>query len=157
MIKIDLGDLEKEILNLSTFIESKNSFSITVMGKELIIDSGKEVPSARNVKELVKQFLHHKVLSESYRVIEENEVVRITKRKQESKLKTRKKGKKPSSYDTLPYFFPNRPLVIDFRRLKFMFRIAFLGPLLISRIVSGMKLLTVLFRDCWTLKFWFAK
>ena len=121
LIKIDLGDLEKEVLYLSTFIESKNSFSVTVMGKELIIDSGKEVPSARKVKELVKQFLHHKGLSESYRVIEENEVVRITKRKQEGKLKTRKKGNKPSSYDTLPYFFPNRPLVIDLSRLKFMF------------------------------------
>jgi adenylate kinase family enzyme len=105
-----MGDLESEIRNLSTYIESRIPVSITIKGKALVIDSGKEKPSARNVKALVKRFLHHKGLTESYKVSEEKEVVRITKRKQRNKRKTEKTGTKASSYDTLPFFFPNRPL-----------------------------------------------
>jgi hypothetical protein len=56
----------------------------------------------------VKQFLHHKGLSETYRVTEEHGVVRITKRKHKER-KAKEKNTPPSPYDTLPYFFPAHP------------------------------------------------
>jgi len=75
----------------------------------LVIDSEEEKLSSRDIKAFVKRFLHHRGLSEAYRVIEENEIVRITKRKNREEQRAKKKVTEPSSYDTLPYFFPNRP------------------------------------------------
>lgn len=75
----------------------------------MVIDSEEEKLSSRDIKAFVKRFLHHRGLSEAYRVIEENEIVRITKRKNREEQRAKKKVTEPSSYDTLPYFFPNRP------------------------------------------------
>ena len=109
LISIDTGELGSERNSLSDFLKSKIQASITAKGKVLILDSGEETLSSRNIKTLVKRFLHHKGLSEVYRVTEEKGLVKITKRKDEKKRRSEKKGTTPSSYDTLPYFFPNRP------------------------------------------------
>jgi len=109
LITIDVSELENEGSHLSDFLESKIRASITFEGRVLVIDSEEEKLSSRDVKSFVKRFLHHRGLLEAYRVIEENEVVRITKRKHKEEQRAKKKGTEPSSYDTLPYFFPNRP------------------------------------------------
>jgi len=76
----------------------------------LVVDPMEKTISPREVKTYVKRFLHRKGLSETYRVTEEHGVVRITKRKHKVKRKVEKKGMMPpSSYDTLPYYFPSHP------------------------------------------------
>ena len=109
MITIDVSELESEGSHLSDFLKSRIRVSITFEGSVLVIDSGEEKLSSRDVKAFVKRFLHHRGLSEAYRVVEENEVIRITKRKHKEEQRAKKKETEPLSYDTLPYFFPNRP------------------------------------------------
>lgn len=107
MLTIDMSDLEKEIHDLSAFIESKTQVSISARGKTLVVDSAKETLSPRDAKTFVKQFLHDKGLSESFRVTEEHGVVRISRRKHLNKRKAQKRGTGPSPYSTMPYFFPH--------------------------------------------------
>jgi hypothetical protein len=108
LITIDIGELKSERDDLSEFLKSKLRASIITKENILVINSEK-VFSSKDAKTFVKRFLHHKGLSKNYRVIEEKELVRITERKNVGKRKAEKKGTEPSSYDTLPYFFPNRP------------------------------------------------
>jgi len=105
---IDMSELKNERDGLSEFLRSKFQASVITKDKMLVITS-EEALSTKDVKEYVKRFLHHRGLSEIYRVIEENDVIRITERKKVGKRKPEKKGIEPSSYDTLPYFFPKRP------------------------------------------------
>ena len=109
MITIDVSELESEGSHLSDFLKSRIRASITFEDSVLVVDSEEEKLSSRDIKAFVKRFLHHRGLSEAYRVIEENEIVRITKRKNREEQRAKKKVTEPSSYDTLPYFFPNRP------------------------------------------------
>jgi len=109
LITIDVSELESEGSHLSDFLKSRIRASITFEDSVLVVDSEEEKLSSRDIKAFVKRFLHHRGLSEAYRVIEENEIVRITKRKNREEQRAKKKVTEPSSYDTLPYFFPNRP------------------------------------------------
>jgi len=104
-----MSELENERGNLSTFLKSKIRVPITVEGKRLVVGSREERLLPRDVKTHVKQFLYHRGLSETYRVIEEHEVVRITKRKHKGERRVEKKGTPPSPYDTMPYYFPIHP------------------------------------------------
>ena len=105
---IDMGELKSERDGLSEFLKSKFQASIIAEDKMLVITS-EETLSTKNMKEYIKRFLHYKGLTEIYRVIEEKEVIKITKHKKVRKQKPEKKGIEPTSYDMLPYFFPNRP------------------------------------------------
>ena len=109
MITVDTSELERERNSLSDFLKSKIKVSITAKGKVLVLDSGEETLSSISIKTLVKRFLHHKGLSEVYRVTEEKRVVKISKRKYRKERSSEKKGTPPSPYDTIPYFFPDRP------------------------------------------------
>jgi hypothetical protein len=103
-----LGELENEHQSLSAFLESKIQGSITVKKKVLILDSKEKTVPPREVKILVKRFLYHKGLSKTYRVTEEHEAIKITKREHKER-KDKEKHTPPSPYDTLPYFFPVHP------------------------------------------------
>jgi hypothetical protein len=103
-----MGELEHEHQSLSAFLESKIQVSITVKKAVLILDSKEKKVLPKEVKMLVKRFLHREGLYETYRVTEENEVVRIIKREHKVR-KAKEKGTPPSPYDTLPYFFPAHP------------------------------------------------
>lgn len=109
MIIIDFSEIKNEKGNLSDFLKSKIQVSIAVNGDSLVLDAGEEKLPKRSVKILLKKFLHQRGLEEAYRVIQEKEVARIVKRKHRGKQNTGKKGTPPSPYDTLPYYFPNRP------------------------------------------------
>lgn len=109
MITIDLSQIKNEKGSLSDFLKSKIQVIITVKGDSLVLDTGEDKLPIKSVKMLLKKFLHQKGLEETYRVIEEKEVARIVKQKHREKQNIRKKGTPPSPYDTLPYFFPNRP------------------------------------------------
>ena len=109
MIAIDLSEIKEERDYLTDFLKSKIRGSVAVRGESLVLDAGEEKLLVKNVKTFVKRFLHQRGLSEAYRVIEEGDVIRVTKRKHREERRVKEKGTEPSSYDTLPYFFPNRP------------------------------------------------
>ncbi|MDQ1280499.1 MAG: hypothetical protein QG670_1762 [Thermoproteota archaeon] len=113
LITIDISELENGRNGLSDFLRSRIHASITIKGKTLFLDLSEEKLSPRDVKTLVKSFLHREGLSEIYKVNEEKEVVKIFKRGNggERERRPKTKGTPPSSYDTLPYFFPNRPQI----------------------------------------------
>ncbi len=104
-----MSEIKDERVNLFEFLKSKTKASITAKSKELIMEFGEGELSGRNLKTTVKRFLHQRGLSEAYRVTEESNIIRISKRKHMEPRKVENKGREPSPYDTLPYFFPNRP------------------------------------------------
>ncbi len=104
-----MSEMKEERDYLSDFLESRIRVSIAVKGESLVLDVGEEKLLTKSVKAFVKRFLHQRGLSEAYRVIEEGEVIRVAKRKHKKERRVRDKGTEPSSYDTLPYYFPNRP------------------------------------------------
>jgi len=110
LISIDMSDLDHEIENLSAFIELKTVAAGTRKGKTLVVVSeGDSGPSMRDLRTLIKRFLHQKGLSESYRVTEEKGVIHVTRRKERDRKKTDyRSGTKPSPSSTMPYFFPKR-------------------------------------------------
>ena len=103
-----MGELKKEAENLRVFLQSEISAQITAKGKILSIDSSKGSVSPRNVKTVVKQFLHKIGWSETYRVTEEHALISIRKREKEKQTKNSRTGEKPSATHRLPYFFPSR-------------------------------------------------
>ena len=110
MISIDMSDLDHEIENLSAFIELKTVAAGTRKGKTLVVVAEDDsAPSMRDLRTLIKRFLHQKGLSESYRVTEEKGVIHVTRRKERDRKKTDyRSGTKPSPSSTMPYFFPKR-------------------------------------------------
>jgi hypothetical protein len=108
MTVIELREINNETRPLSNFLKSAIQVSVAVKGNALVLDTGQEKLSTRSVKTLVKKFLHQQGLEDTYRVIKEKEILRIVKRKHGEKPHPRKKGTPPSSYNTLPYLFPNR-------------------------------------------------
>ena len=109
MITIDASELGSRRSDLADFLKSKTRAQVTSKGGSLILDLGEETASPRGVKMLVKRFLHQRGLSESYRVLEERRVVRITKLRSKEKPSTKNRGTGASSYNTVPFFFPNPP------------------------------------------------
>jgi hypothetical protein len=104
-----MSEIKEERNYLTDFLKTRIQVSIAVKGESLVLDAEEEKLLTKNVKVFVKRFLHQRGLSEAYRVIEEREVIRVAKRKHREERRVRDKGTEPSSYDTLPYYFPNRP------------------------------------------------
>jgi len=108
LITIDISELRSESSGLQTFLKEKVNVSITVEDSLLILDSKGKI-SLRDIKAFVKRFLHHKGLSETYRVTVKHGTIKISKHKHKESKGTDRKGTPPSSYDTLPYYFPAHP------------------------------------------------
>lgn len=114
IITIDLNQVRNEKNNLSDFLKSKIQVIITINGDSLILDTGDEEPSIKSIKELLRKFLRQRCLEEKYGIIEEKKTYKIIERKdtKNAKLKDNEKrdskrgGKPPSVYHTLPYLFP---------------------------------------------------
>lgn len=105
MISIDLSGLENERNDLLKFLESKTKSSITIKGRLLLFEPGEKTLSPGEIKTLVKRFLHHKGLSDSFRVTEEKGAIKISKLKERKEEKREPKSSPPSPSETLPYFF----------------------------------------------------
>jgi hypothetical protein len=101
--------MKQETDDLSTFLPSRLQVILTVRGDVFVLDTGDEKLPLQRVKMLLKKFLHQQNLEAMYKVMGEQEAARIVKQKRGQKQKVGKKGTAPSPYDTLPYFFPNRP------------------------------------------------
>ena len=104
-VTIDMREPDSERRNLSAFLQSRIQAQISIEDKKLVVDSGKEALSPRDIKTFVKRFLHSKGLSETYRVTEEHSVVRVTKREHELDKKVKKRTP-PNPHQTMPYYFP---------------------------------------------------
>ena len=109
LVTVDLGELDNEYSRLYAFLKSKIQGPITKKGELPIVVSMEKTVSPRDVKTYVKRFLHREGLSETYRVTEEQGIVRIIKRKRRGGRKTERREIPPSPYDTLPYYFPAHP------------------------------------------------
>ena len=109
MITIDLSQIKNEKGNLSDFLRSKIQVIITVNGDSLVLDTGKEEPSIKSVKILLKKFLRQRGLEDRYGVVEKKETYRFIEKNVEQKhlekQNSKKKGTSPSVYNTLPYLF----------------------------------------------------
>ena len=109
MITINVKDLKEESRSLSEYLRSEIPGQMDAKGGNLLLEPKEKVTSTKAVKMLVKRFLHRKGLSEVYRVTEERNVIRITKRKNRQNRSAERKGVGPSSYQTVPFYFPNPP------------------------------------------------
>jgi hypothetical protein len=104
-VTVDLRELESERSNLSTFLRSKIQGEITIDGMRVVVDTGEERLSPREVKTSVKRFLHSRGFSTTYRVTVEQGLVRVSRRRQEKDRKV-KKGTPPPPHQTMPFYFP---------------------------------------------------
>ena len=109
MITIDVSEMKDERDRLAEFLRTKLSAPVEVKGKTLILKPVSPVSTAGDLKTLVKRFLHQRGLSESCRVTLEGDVLRVSRRKHSEGRRSEPKGTGPSSYSTVPYYFPNPP------------------------------------------------
>ncbi len=109
MLVIDLNQVRDEQGAILDFLRSRTQATVTAKGNSLVLEADEGELSARDVKMLLKKFLHQRGLDGAYRVVGEREVVRIV-RQREKRRPRAKSGVPPSPYDTMPYFFPNRTI-----------------------------------------------
>ena len=107
MIEIDMEELKIERDNIRVFLESRNK-KVVSKGNSLFLKDELTL-SSKEVKMLVKKFLNSRGLSSSYKVAKAGETIRVTKCKYKKSSRIKKEGRQPSPYDTMPYYFPNRP------------------------------------------------
>jgi len=109
MITIDVSEMKDERDRLAIFLKSEHNLQVEAKGKSLVIQSGARALTSGDMKALVKRFLHRNGMSEDYRVTVEGELLRVTKRKHGEGRRREPEGTGPSSYSTVPYYFPNPP------------------------------------------------
>jgi hypothetical protein len=88
-LKVDLGELQDEKENLSTFLRSSLKVDVTSTDNKLSVESKGSSPE--ELKRLVSKFVYHHHLNNTYWVALEGEVVKIKKFKD---VKEHKKHKK---------------------------------------------------------------
>jgi hypothetical protein len=93
-LQVDLGDLENEIDNLSSFLKSNLNVDFVSGKGNLFSDSEKVAP--QELQKIVTKFLHRRNLSSSHWASLEGSIVKINKFKIEKK-KPEKQHKKNSS------------------------------------------------------------
>ena len=102
---VDVRLLKNEREKLFSYIESKIGSLIIKKDNELEI---REI-STKNVKELVKSFLYHNGLSDSYKVISEgSKLIIIEYHKKRRRMEKKTYGTTP--FETLPYYYPENPI-----------------------------------------------
>lgn len=95
-LKVDLGELEDEKENLSSFLRSKLKVDVTSSGNKVLVDS--ENLSPQELKRLVNKFVYRQNLMNKYWVALESDVVKINKFKRaEKKEKRKREGIPPST------------------------------------------------------------
>jgi hypothetical protein len=109
MITVDASEIKEEINSISDFLKLRTAMSIDIKGGKLLLHLEDKTVSGRDVKTYVKRFLHRRGLSKIYRVTEDKDTLRISKRKDARRHQTERRGTGPSSYQTVPYYFPNHP------------------------------------------------
>jgi hypothetical protein len=93
---VDLGELENETENLSSFLRSKLKVDATSGNNKVLVDS--ENLSSKELKRMVNKFVYRRNLNNKYWVALESGVVKINKfKRSEKKEKRKKKGTPPST------------------------------------------------------------
>ena len=96
-LKVDLGELHDERDNLSSFLSSSLKTDVTLNGNKVLVDS--QDLSSQELKRMVRKFVYHRNLNNTYWVALESDVVRIHRFKSNTKKpKKRKKGEAPSMF-----------------------------------------------------------
>lgn len=109
MTTIDVSEIKDERDRLAGFLRMELSTTVEAKGKALMLQPASRASNAGALKTLVKRFLHRRGMSEDYRVTVEGDVLRISKRRHGEGRRSEPKGTGASSYNTVPYYFPNPP------------------------------------------------
>ncbi|MFA5572679.1 MAG: 60S ribosomal protein L22 [Candidatus Bathyarchaeia archaeon] len=81
-MKVNASELKGDLFNkLSDFLKDKTGGEISTEGKTVIVKGEGEALSKKYVRITVKKFLHKQELSETYRVIGDEEALKIKERK----------------------------------------------------------------------------
>ncbi len=94
-LKVDLGELNDEVEELSSFLDSKLDTKLVLVGNKLLVDSDSLSPN--ELKRLVNKFVYHKNLNHNYWVELEGYVVKLRKFKHSNKKEKQKEGTTPST------------------------------------------------------------
>lgn len=97
-LKVDLGELNEEMENLSSFLHSHLNVYVTSKSNELVVDS--EKISSHELKRTVRKFVYHRHLNNTYWVDLKAGVVKINKFKDNKKHKKSKKEGTPPAIIT---------------------------------------------------------
>jgi len=103
LITVDMSELKGEIESVASLLRSHQA-SVEVKGSRLTVDGN----STKEVKRILKRFLHHEGFSE-YRVVSiRPQVVKVSRRKVSMKHGAGKRRREtpPSPKQTMPYLFP---------------------------------------------------
>ncbi len=81
-MKVNASELKGDLFNkLSDFLKDKTGGEVSTEGKTVIVKGEGEALSKKYVRITVKKFLHKQELSETYRVIGDEEALKIKERK----------------------------------------------------------------------------
>ena len=94
-LKVDLGELNNEVEELSSFLDSKLDAKLVLRGDKLLVYSDSLSPN--ELKKLVNKFVYHKNLNHNYWVELEGYVVKLRKFKHSNKKEKQKEGINPST------------------------------------------------------------
>ena len=81
-MKVNASELKGDLFNkLSDFLKDKTGGEVSTEGKTVIVKGEGEALSTKYVRITVKKLLHEQELSETYRVIGDEEALKIKERK----------------------------------------------------------------------------
>jgi len=81
-MKVNASELKSDLINkLSDFLKEKTSGDVSTDGKTVIIKGEGPAISKKYIRITVKKFLHKQELSDSFKVIGEEEALKIKERK----------------------------------------------------------------------------
>lgn len=81
-MKVNASELKGDLINkLSDFLKEKTSGDVSTDGKTVIIKGEGPAISKKYIRITVKKFLHKQELSDSFKVIGEEEALKIKERK----------------------------------------------------------------------------
>lgn len=94
-LKVDLGELNNEVEDLSSFLDSKLDAKLVLVGDKLLVYSDSLSPN--ELKRLVNKFVYHKNLNHNYWVELEGYAVKLRKFKHSTKKEKQKERITPST------------------------------------------------------------
>lgn len=93
ILQVDLGDLEDQKENLSTFLKSNLKVTVTVKQNKLIINPDTIAP--KELQRIVTKFIYHRNLNGAHWVSTDGSTVKINKFKAASKKQEKRKSNAP--------------------------------------------------------------
>lgn len=81
LISVEVGELKEELSALQEFLKGKLSVEVKIEGKVMNVGAGEEKLSRSRVKDHVERFIYRKGLSDTYKVRNDKDAIKIVKKK----------------------------------------------------------------------------